>query len=345
MSFIRASAAFLYALFFIPIGMGYFCFPGKNRYFVSIGGLFASLTAFEILALIFHITLGSLRVMTLLWCLLCGSIAAAGIWKKTRMPKCQNMRKESWDTYEKILFVITLGLIFAQTLNTVLRVYYANWDDETYCATAVVSYFTDTVDRYTPQRELLREAFYNTGYNIAEWPVFSSMLAILSGLHPAIIFRTILPSFEIPFAYFIVYLLLNHFFINDRKKTFLGLIYSQLFVLITAEKLAISSEWWLVVNCWSGKALAFNIITPLILWCLFNIEDSSTEERPSYWKLLFLVCFAACLIAASLFMIVPLELAIWGMFYLFRTKRWKDTWKFALCSFPTVACAFLVMIA
>ena len=91
MSFIRASAAFLYALFFIPIGMGYFCFPGKNRYFVSIGGLFASLTAFEILALIFHITLGSLRVMTLLWCLLCGSIAAAGIWKKIRMPKCQNM--------------------------------------------------------------------------------------------------------------------------------------------------------------------------------------------------------------------------------------------------------------
>ena len=126
---------------------------------------------------------------------------------------------------------------------------------------------------------------------------------------------------------------------------FLGLIYSQLFVLITAEKLAISSEWWLVVNCWSGKALAFNIITPLILWCLFNIEDSSTEERPSYWKLLFLVCFAACLIAASLFMIVPLELAIWGMFYLFRTKRWKDTWKFALCGFPTAACAFLVMIA
>ena len=63
-----------------------------------------------------------------------------------------------------------------------------------------------------------------------------------------------------------------------------------------------------------------------------------------FWKLLFLVCFAACLIAASLFMIVPLELAIWGMFYLFRTKRWKDTWKFALCSFPTVACALLVMI-
>ncbi len=95
MSFIRASAAFFMHFSSSQLVWDISAFPERIGTFVSIGGLFASLTAFEILALIFHITLGSLRVMTLLWCLLCGSIAAAGIWKKDSYAEVPKYEKKN----------------------------------------------------------------------------------------------------------------------------------------------------------------------------------------------------------------------------------------------------------
>ena len=63
-----------------------------------------------------------------------------------------------------------------------------------------------------------------------------------------------------------------------------------------------SNEWWLLVNGWTGKALAFNVVTPLVLWPILTMEDTDPAERKSCWQVLFVVGCSACLIAASLFM-------------------------------------------
>lgn len=340
---LRSIGIFLLTFFVFPLGIGWIVFPQRGKTEVLFGGFGVSLCIYEILMLLFHITMGSLRVMTVIWFFLCVALAVFGIFRKTRNRK-EPITTPALAKIEWFLLLCAGGLVVLQVLYTVVNAYYGNWDDETYCATAVVSLMTDTVDRYTPQKELLREVFYNAPYNIADWPIFSSMLAILSGIHPTIIFRTILPILEIPLAYYIAYRLLRCIFQSDRKNALLGLIYYQLFVLLAAEQTNLSSEWWLAVNCWSGKALAFNIVTPAILWCLLQLESCKQEDRKDYWCLLFIICSAACAVAASLFMTVPVELAIWGIFYLFRTKRWKDFWKFALCGLPTVVCALLTII-
>lgn len=333
---------FVLLFFLIPFGIGNVLVRSKSFSLTMIGGLFFSFCVFEILSLIFHVTMGSLRLQVALWCVVCIVIALIGWRKAGRGERPKLKKEETWTQTEKILLLVAVALIVLQTMNTVLNVYYGNWDDETYCGTAVTSWYTDTVDRYAPGIGVKREAFYSEYYNIATWPVYSSMLAVLTGLHPAIIFRTVLPLFEIPFTYYIVYLLIRVFWKDCRAKALLSLIYFQLFTLLTAEHMPqTSSEWWSVVNCWTGKALMSSIMTPLILWLMIQLEENQKVKTSTdaIWRALFFVCWAGCFISASLFFVIPLELALWGGFYLLRTKRWKDFTKLVVCVLPALTCA------
>ena len=139
---VRVCAVLLLALFVVPFGMGEAFINARDKRLVYFGGLFASLTVFEILMLIFHAAMGSLRVMTALWCLLCGAVAVYGWCKYGRSVGKNGLAfvrasLKDWTRTEKLLLAVCLGLVVLQIANTVFNVTYKNWDDETYCANAV----------------------------------------------------------------------------------------------------------------------------------------------------------------------------------------------------------------
>lgn len=340
---IRTCAAFFFALIFLPAGLGRAILPGKGGLLQAICGFAASLSLFEILMLGFHATGGSLRLMVLLWSVLCAAGALYGFWK-TRGKLFRGTAPRLAAT-EILLLAAVAAAVAVVTLNTVLNTTYVNWDDQTYCANAVGSWQSDLVNRLAPHSGTIRPPFYDKKYVIAGWSVYSSMLAVLSGLHPAIIFRTLLPLFEIPVAFGIIYLLLRVFFPKGRQKALLGVLYYLLFALAVSEKMVGNcSEWWLVVNCWTGKALSFSLVVPLVLWLLFRLEaEQDPAQRQAYWITLFLVGVCACNIAATMFMVLPIELGLWGLFYLYRTRRWNEIWKFILCGAPAVLCALVTL--
>lgn len=340
---VRACVAFFFVLFFVPVGMGNVFLVKQGRKTRFVCGFAASLLIFEILMLIFHATGASFRVMVLLWSGICGLLALYGVWKNREKLRCPpNMKNTVLDKTELLLLLIVALVVAVITLNTVLNTTYVNWDDQTYVPNAVGTWETDQVNRTAPYSGSIRGPFYDKKYVIAGWPIYSAMLAVLSGLHPAIVFRTILPLVEIPTSIALIYLLLQHFFQRSRKKALLGVLYYIFFALAVAEKMGGNcSEWWLFVNCWTGKALSFNIVVPLVLWLLFELEQKS--ENKAYWLALFLVGGASCNIAATMFMILPIELGIWGIFYLHRTKRWCDVWKLALCAAPAILCSIVTL--
>ena len=343
MMVLRAVVGFITALFLIPVGMGLTLAPTEKTGTVYMTGFFSSLCVFEALFLVFHIMLWSLRVMTLLWLLLCGGIALWG-WLKNRHSLKREKRPPP-DRVEKLLLLVIAALVAVQTLNTLLNAYYGNWDDETYCGTAVVSYYTDTADRYAPQHIEEKSPFYDVQHCLAAWPIYCAMLSVITKVHPAIVFRTLLPLLEIPAVYYIAYLLLRAFFQQSRKKAELALIFYYVFVLAAAEKMyLVSSEWWQVVNIWTGKALAFGIMIPALLYLLICIETSTDEEqRRQYWRSMFFACMTCCVISTTLYVIVPVFLAIWGIFYLVRTRYWKDIFHFIACGLPIAVYAVFVL--
>lgn len=90
---------------------------------------------------------------------------------------------------------------------------------------AVVSYYTDTADRYAPQHIVEKSPFYDVQHCLSAWPIYCAMLSVITKVHPAIVFRTLLPLLEIPTVYYIAYLLLRAFFPQNRKKAELALIF------------------------------------------------------------------------------------------------------------------------
>lgn len=342
----RVCLAFFFALLFVPLGVGKALLRKQGVLLSIICGFAASLLYFEILMLIFHALGASFRVMVWLWSVPCGLVAAYGIFQSTRSKNSVAMlKKSSWDAISVLLLTTVLLLTVGITLNTVFNTTYVNWDDQTYVANAVGTWQTDQVNRVAPYSGSARAPFYDRKYVIAGWPIYSSMLAVLSGVHPAIIFRTLLPLFEIPAAIGIVFLLLKEFFPKGQKKALLGVLYYIFFALAVSGKMGGNcSEWWLFVNCWTGKALSFNVVVPLVLWLLLRLEKEPVGKvRTACWITLFFVSGAACNIAATMFMILPIELGIWGSVYLYRTKHWRDAWKLTLCAAPAILCSIVTL--
>lgn len=343
----RTAATLLFCLLVFPYGAGLALCGSRKPGTVYFCGLMMTWTLFGALALVFHALLGSLRCMTAIWLVLCAGIAVVGYLRSAdRLPWRLHLRTgEPWTACQKFLLVLVLAVVVAHTLNTVFRTYYGNWDDETYCAVAVTSWYTDTVNRCSTTAGTLLQPFYNLKYVLASWPVYSAALAILSGLHPAMIYRTLLPLAEIPAFWWIGYAILATFFRRDRTRTLMAMLLFQLLFLISAEKMTGTGiEWWMIVNCWTGKAIGGGVILPLILWQVMELYDAKdAPARVDCWKILLLSSCAACFVSASLFFVVPVQFVLWGGVYLLFTRRYKAAGGFCLCMLPPLVCAALTI--
>lgn len=350
MTAIRVCIIFAAVFFFLPYGVGRLFVSCGDKLYSWILGLCACFLFYELLYLIFHITLGRLTVMTILWLSACIAGASVGFWRNyhlqvNAMPASNDIQR--WGHWDIIFFFIVITLFLLQIFNTAFRTYYGNLDDHFYCAIATTSLSTDTVNRYSPISGLAKKAFYSREYALPAWPTFSASLALLTGVHPAIIYRTLLPLVEIPAAYGITYLILRSFFKEpkDRKYALLALLYVEIFTVVAASRGGSeSSEFWFVVNCWSGKALSASIALPLVLLSLLRVENAEdAAARRDAWLGLILASWSCCMFAATLFFLIPVELAVWGLCYLLRTKRWKDIGGFAIAAALPTAFAFLLL--
>ena len=101
---LRVIASLLLVLLLIPGGLGCLLVPGRDRRLVLLGGYCASLAVFEVFQLVFHVTAGSLRLMTLLWCVLCAALAVWGyarhgreVWRGGyKLPKLTHIEWLLW---------------------------------------------------------------------------------------------------------------------------------------------------------------------------------------------------------------------------------------------------------
>ena len=352
MTAIRVCIVFVATFLLLPYGIGRLLVSRENNLYSWVLGQCSCFLLYELLYLVFHITLGSLAAMTTLWFVACLVLSLVGILRLHRQRSGISPAPDAspcWGAWDVILLSAVIAFFLLQTFNTVFRTYYGNLDDHYYCAIATTSFSTDTVNRYYPISGLLKNAFYEKDYTLPAWPTFSASLALLTGVHPAIIYRTLLPLVETPAAYGITYLILRSFFKEpkDRKYALLALLYVEIFTVVTASRGGgESSEFWFVVNGWSGKALSASIALPLVLLFLLRVENAKdAAARRDAWLGLILASWSCCMFAATLFFLIPVELAVWGLCYLLRTKRWKDIGGFAIAAaLPTAFAAFTYLL-
>ena len=341
---IRAIAALALCLLALPYGMGLALCRTSRPVLTYFGGLMASWTAFWGLSLVFHAALGSLRVMTGVWLALCVAVAAFGCLR-CRPRGVRRAPAPGRDAVQALLLAAVVALVLLQTLNTVGNTYYGNWDDETYCSIAVTSWYTDTVNRCSTTSGALLPAFDNVKYVLASWPVYSASLALLTGLHPAIVFRTLLPLFEIPACWCLWYGVVAQFFRRERRAALLAMLLLQALALLAAERTArLGVEWWMLVNCWTGKSVGGGLIVPLILWLMVVLPDADAPARGGCWKILFLTCCAGCFVSASMFFLIPVQVALWGGVYVLHSRDAKALLRLGACVAPAAVCILAALL-
>lgn len=342
MTVLRCGIAFLLVFALFPLGMGRLVTSGRETKMTWTAGLGMSMAFFEVLCLIFHAKLWSLRLMVALWCAVCAVLSFFGAAKAK---KAGQLHKPAWEKRKRsrmewLLLAAVVSITVLLTFRTVFGTIYRNWDDQTYCATAVGSLYADTVNRGAIESGRLVTAFlHDKQYSVPNWPIYNAMLALLTGVHPAIIYRTILPLFEIPFAMAVLGFFAKCFWKENREKALLTVLLAQMLILLTAENMSgTSAEWWLVVNCWTGKSLAGSIVIPLVLLLLVQLEEPGAVPKADILAALIAICWGACLISGTLFIMIPVEVGIWGGLYVLRTKRWKELPPLVIAALPAACC-------
>ncbi len=215
------------------------------------------------------------------------------------------------------------------------HVYY---DDIYYFNQATEALASNTMFVYDPRTGIpiinfpVRYAF--SGFNLCV-----AAMSVFLGLHPMIIFCTIIPIVFIPATYIVYSMIADKLFSKDRQKTGLFLFFLAILNLFGFYSTYFSTSVFLLDRIWEGKGLLGVIVIPLLFW--YMIKISKRQENLSDWAGIFCVNFCACSFTS---MSVYLTLVfLWAFAFVFTILQ-----KSTRLIIPTIICTlvnFLTFIA
>lgn len=96
-------------------------------------------------------------------------------------------------------------MVVLQTARTVTG-YFLAFDDSDYLAQSTTALYTNTINQYEPQtgRQVDILDQIEPHHKIALWGIIWATMTQLTGIHPSILCRTLLPVIVIPAAYIIM---------------------------------------------------------------------------------------------------------------------------------------------
>ena len=286
---------------------------------------------FELLALpayFFSLSADTLMVLYAVALLLIVGIAGIIRRKKIQISvKSPHMRKlEKWE----FLGVAVIILIAVQVLVVVVFSHVDN-DDAFYVGTATTTYFTNTINRFSPYTGEVMAMVEVSDYLLSPLPVFWGILSRLLTIHPAYLMHTVLPIVLIPMAYVAYWLLGKELFPEDRKRQWLFLGFVALINLFGGFSVR-STATFLLFRIWQGKAVLCNVMIPLYFYFFLRRErgDCGREWYLGIWML----TFASCLVSFTSVLINPVLLGLYWIVRLLNREKWTELLKLGATVLP-----------
>ena len=255
----------------------------------------------------------------------------------------RNILKEAKITFStprfSWIFVIAILLILYQIF---MITYFQHVDDDDafYIGTAVTTWHTDTMYQYSPYSGVAYDA-YPARYVLSPLPLFHATIARLSGLHPAVIARTILPFFLILLCYGSYYLVGEKLFKRNKNAISIFLILiSLLNICGNTSEYTISS--FLLFRIWQGKALLINALLPYSLYIMLNINRNTPFSE---WIYILIANLAACLISSMGIFLFPVFIGIQALFLSISVKKPSILYKTCISCLPSIifGCIYLFL--
>ena len=304
-------------------------------------GLMTEFVIFQIIAVCLTFMKSSLSLLTFLWLISCGIVIALGIWtwicrKKTYIEEKKKHRDEhifarsNLENY--VVAIVVIALVAFQVIFVTLHVH-EDLDDAWYVGTAVISYFTDTLNLISPYSGEIMEQFH-PDYVLSPWPIFCAMLGKLSFTHPAIIMHTFVPIIMIPLCYTIYFLLGKEIFKQNVNRTLWLLVFLCL-LNIYGNWSVRSTSTFLLFRIWQGKAIVSNCIIPLIIYVFIYLVND-IKNKKLYFVLLLITVMAGTMVSSMGVFLGPVMLFALSVVDVISHRRIGNSIRAFVCIIPCI---------
>lgn len=212
----------------------------------------------------------------------------------------------------KITYLIFFLILAFQLFMALTRASF-DGDDAYYIAQSLTAWQRDYLYRFEPY----------TGYSttldlrhaLAVFPLWISMLAVKTQIHPTIISHSIIPLFLLPMTYLLFYQIGKSLFHNKKELLPMFMVIISLIQMFGNVSI-FTNETFLMTRTWQGKSFAANFVIPAVLWLFLLISDEAKKNSGFiYWILLGFLFWVAAL-SSSLVVLLALILAACLGFYL-----------------------------
>ncbi|RDU22090.1 DUF6077 domain-containing protein [Anaerosacchariphilus polymeriproducens] len=306
-----------------------------------VSGLIGMLMMFQIIALPIIFLHWKFHVLAYAWGIAVSALSGISVLVGIINGQFVSIFHETIRQMKKMDFriIIAIGLILMQ-MGFVGYFQHIDDDDATYIGTAVTTWSTDTMYKYS----------HNTGkefggyparHMLAPFPIFIASVAKLSQMHPTILAHTFLPMILIGFTYCVFFLIGKEIWKNDWSKIGIFMLFVCALNLFGYQSVYTTSTF-LLVRIWQGKAVLANVILPLLL-CLF-IRIVKQKESLMEWFLIFNTMVAATLVSSMGVVLAPVVLGSFVLFYAVFNKKFITLVKTIVCCIPCVICGILYLL-
>ncbi|WP_418760904.1 DUF6077 domain-containing protein [Gemmiger sp.] len=338
---------FYLLMLIVPLAIGGLFFP--ERSVISpvsyLAGLATAWGTYEIIglpcALLFKT---SLTTLTVLWSAVMILLTIAGVLVRYTHGRMALLPAKGLQLSRtaRILLTLVIVMVVLQTARTVTG-YFLAFDDSDYLAQSTTALYTNTINQYEPQtgRQVDILDQIEPHHKIALWGIIWATMTQLTGIHPSILCRTLLPVIVIPAAYIIMYLILKDMFGGEEEKPLAGLLFLQIAYELGSCGGGVR-QWWLLMYSWYGKTVTAMLICPFILYLFLILENETNKKHQlQLWVLLALTAWAGCMVAASSFLMVPFLLGVLGLCHFVRKRNLLFCIKLGICIIPCLALYYI----
>ena len=337
--FIKSVPALMLVFIFWPLGLGAGLGLKKNidRYLIGFAAVQAIFFICYIPAIL---NSWSSRTLTAVGAITISILAIGGV--ALRLAKSRNkkeflaLQKPNYKYIKNPFFIGALVIILYELYIYVFKEPWIYGDDVTYMK--LVTDFVDTNAIYTKTwagqvspTPLSRVSFK---YVFTSYYPFLGMISILTGLHPLILCKTVIPIFYLPIHYLITWRIGNYLFGEEKdesklieKKSLFMFFYAILIEFGHISYYTMSRR--VTIWIYNSKSDCFTLLLPALFFYtfLFLTEKTETEGILTNTKLIYrqflimLIALASISSTTMGLLMSPIIMGIWYLIAAFRMKK------------------------
>lgn len=324
--------------------------PHRNVVFLWISGQMLLWAGFQVICVPVILLEGQLWMVTVGYCLYILVLFLCATVLRLRQPRnLKPLRTEQPERPVLVLWGIFGVLLLVQLVLAVLMVY-NDGDDAYYVAISAAAEESGNMYQKIPYTGMVTEL--DVRHGLAPFPIWIAWLSAMTGIHTAVVAKTLLPVVLISMTYGIFYLWGKRILFagngETRKEWTLPafLICTEVLVLF-GDYSFYTVENFMIARSRQGKAALGSILIPMIFFLLLTLFRKIQEQQkimPGFWVLLCAVMTCCCLTSTMGALLACMLVGTAGLCGAVCYKRWKILLPLFACCIPCIVYAGMYLL-